>query len=203
MRRSLGLVGLLTCLLWAPEAPAFQKPAPKDRVLPDFDTPPGRARRRRQSTRRPPEVNQRLEALRSRLAHPLRLRTHPITGAARLLWAEGEPLSEAAPSPRAAARARSCRRTANLLGLEGAGPDSLVLTREEPLLGGALTRLVLDQVVDGIPVFQGVVIVHVDGLGPGGEGGRGSRCIAGEGKGNPLPFPPSPPKRRLRAPCPT
>ena len=87
------------------------------------------------------------------------------TGAVRVLWAEGEPLSPAGGDAPAPAAERFINENGSLLGLEGPAAHTLFRTREDALMDGALTRVVFEQVVDGIPVFEGVVWAHVDRLG--------------------------------------
>ena len=96
----------------------------------------------------------------------VRLRTHPITGSARVLWAEeGEPLSEAAALPPLAAARRFVEENASLLGVTTEAAQGLVRVGEDTVGGGRLRRVLFEQVVDGIPVFQGVVSVQVDRTG--------------------------------------
>ncbi|HEY5907250.1 MAG TPA: M36 family metallopeptidase, partial [Vicinamibacteria bacterium] len=161
MRRSLGVLGLLLALGVA-DAQALQKPSSRDRVRPDFDSRLGRGRGAAPLAGQP--ITERLDLLRSRFGSRLRTRAHPLTGSVRLLWADGEALSEAGPDPLLTTR-RFLQENAALLGLDPAQAGGLVVTREDAPVGGALRRLLFEQVVDGVPVFEGVVFVHLDRLG--------------------------------------
>src|ERR1700752_2297881 len=93
--------GLVASLFCPGGAFAVQKPSPKSRVLPDFDSRAGAQTSEARSTSAAGEP---LERLRSRLTGPLRMRVHPVTGGVRVLWADGEALSSAegaAPFPAA------------------------------------------------------------------------------------------------------
>jgi subtilase family serine protease len=90
-----------------------------------------------------------------------------------VLWAGGEPLSDAgAPTPLGAAR-RFLEENAALLGLSAKSARGLVRLREDPLSDRRLTRVLLEQVVEGIPVFEGLVSVQVD------QQGRAVKLAAG------------------------
>ena len=123
MRRALAAAGCLVSLLCPARAPAFQKPTPRDRVLPDFDSRVGAGRRPSVTSR---STAGRLELLQSRVNRAVRLRTHPVTGAMRVLWAEeGQALSDAAALPPLAAARRFVEENASLAGTHdggGAGP---------------------------------------------------------------------------------
>ena len=158
MRRSLAAAGLLLALGPA-DVQAVQKPSPRDRVLPDFDSRTGQGRGLAPLSGR--AVIDSLDLLRARLSSPLQTRTHPVTGSVRLLWAGGEALSEAGADTLLTTR-RFLQENAPLLGLDPAGVSDLVPTRADAPVGGALRRILFEQVVDGLPVFEGVIAVHLD-----------------------------------------
>ena len=162
MRGPFVAAGLVFSLLWPAGAVALQKPSAKNRVLPDFDS---RAGMQPSSPLVGEPKGEPLERIRATVAGPLRMRIRAGTGAVRVLWAEGEPLSPAGGDAPAPAAERFINENGSLLGLEGAATSTLSRTREDALMGGALTRVVFEQVVDGIPVFEGVVWAHVDRLG--------------------------------------
>ena len=162
MRRLLVATGLVLSIFWPVGAFALQKPSPKSRVLPDFDSRAG-ARPSGMLAARP--AAEPLDRLKAHLAGPLRVRIHPVTGAVRVLWAEGDALSQAGGAAPFPAAERFIEENAALLGLRGPAARTLVRSREDALVGGELTRVVFEQVVDGIPVFQGVVWAYVDRLG--------------------------------------
>jgi subtilase family serine protease len=164
MSRS-GLVWLGAALLHSALVPglvtAIQKPGPQDGVRPDFDI---RLAPRQPSTPSA-AVRAALDRLERQTGRALRPRTHPVTGAVRVLTADGHPLSEASGDPPAAVARRFVAANNDLLGLNPSEISTLTLLREYSSHNERLTHVVFDQIVDGITVFEGVVALHIDSSG--------------------------------------
>ena len=130
MRGPLVATGLVLSIFWPVGAFALQKPSPRSRVLPDFDSRAGARSSGRLGAKPAAES---LERLKARLAGPLRVRVHPVTGAVRVLWAEGEALSQAGGGAPFPAAERFIEENAALLGLQGPAVRTLVRTLDSPL----------------------------------------------------------------------
>ncbi|HEX2454801.1 MAG TPA: M36 family metallopeptidase [Vicinamibacterales bacterium] len=129
---------------------ARQQTAPQDRVLPDFDIRVGRA-----SASASPGAAAELRRSRT----PRGVRLNPNTGTVRVLEAPG--LSRAGNRSAAAVRAL-VSSAADRLGLDANDLASLTPVRDYVSASTGAHHLVFTQTLDGIPVFDGVVSVHVN-----------------------------------------
>src|SRR4029079_11712787 len=130
---------------------AVRSQAPGDRALPDFDIREGRA---------PQSPSPQAQAEIARDADARRqVRLHPFTGAIRLLERPGVSVRPTAPAP---ALRNVVASLANRLGLEDGDLASLELQRDYFTQSNGLRTVSFAQVVDGIPVFDAVVTIHVD-----------------------------------------
>lgn len=158
---------------------AQQRPAPQDRVLPDFDV-----RERRPPSPPSQQVRAAVERLRAERGE-LIVRYHPVTGAARTIAARGgAALSDAVRglSARTAAR-QFLEAAAGALDLDQDDLRTLVASREFWTKDTGTRHVFWQQTIDQIPVFDAVVGVH---LAPDGSvlrvtssaaSGRGRRRI--------------------------
>jgi subtilase family serine protease len=153
---------ILVCAALLPvTAFAVQKPRPEDRVLPNFDSRQRGPRTAGVSA----EVEQALRELRSQGTLTLQSRFHPRTRALRLLSArEGSLTPPSGDDPEAIAR-RFLRAHRGLFGLAESDLPNLVRTRALESRGGKIRHVLFEQVLDGIPVFGGIVGVHLDEAG--------------------------------------
>lgn len=144
-----------------------QQNAQADGVLPDFDI---------RSSRAPaaPAGRAQTEAARTRGANgDARVRIHPHTGAVRVLEAPGITI------PRGLQPAALVTLTRSLtarLGLDDGDLDNLTLARDYVSRSTGLRHVVLAQVVDGLPVFDGAIAIHLD------QRGRVVRITSGAGR---------------------
>jgi subtilase family serine protease len=139
-------------------AEALQKPRPQDRVLPNFDSRVGAAR----AASVPPGVERALERLRRRSSLTLEPRFHPLTRALRLLAAREGPLTGPSEgSPEVIARG-FLKEHGDLFDLSETDLADLVKVREYESHGEKIRHVLFEQQVDGIPVFDGLIGVHVD-----------------------------------------
>jgi subtilase family serine protease len=139
------VVGLLT-----PVGAVRQQPS-SDRVLPDFDIREGR----------PPSAaspQTQAAAERARETGQSRVREHPFTGGVRVLDRPGVNVRRAMP---AAALQNVVASLAERLGLENGDLASLTLLRDYVTRSNGLRTVTFVQVVDGLPVFDAVVSLHI------------------------------------------
>jgi len=122
----------------------------------DFDA---RALAARRSPVRP-DTAAALTRFRGRTARPLHARVHPLTGAIRRLSGD-EPLSAPRVAAPSAVASDFLRDNADLVGLTDADLSELTLVREYRSANDVATHLTYQQTIDGVPVFEGLVGVHV------------------------------------------
>ena len=146
---------------------AFQPRSPQsDAPLPDFDT-----RQERAAATPSPEAAVELQ---QQSRGRRRARLHAQAGSLRVLDAPGVSV------PRAAAAAAIRGRLASLadrLGLDTADLAALTLIRDYVSASNGLRHVVFSQSFNGIPVFDGIVSVHID------REGRLVRVTSGAGRG--------------------
>lgn len=136
---------------------AAQQPVPSsDRARPDYDSRDLQARR----PAMPPAAAAALDRLRQQTGRPLRVRLHPLSGAVRRLTADG-PLTAPSVAPPAEIAAAFLLEHHDLLGLTEEDARALVKVREYSSHNETTTHLTFEQVIEGIPVFEGVVGIHV------------------------------------------
>jgi subtilase family serine protease len=142
-------------------AGAQQQPTPDTGVLPDFDI------RSVQPMAAPPaaEIASGLERLRAQRPTSV-ARPDPRTGAARVLFARRGVLSDPTQGTARSIARRFLAEHADALGLNAEDVRGLVPAREYTTARTGLRHVTWTQVVDGIPVFDAVVTVHV---GPDGS----------------------------------
>jgi len=145
---------LIAVSLTTPVTAVRQQP-PTDRVLPDFDVREGR----------PPQAaspEAQAEMRRAIDAGRPRVRVHPFTGAVQVLDRPGVsvPRTMAAPALR-----NVVASLAERLGLEDQDLASLTLLRDYVTRSNGIRTVAFAQNVDGVPVFDAAVTVHLDGSG--------------------------------------
>jgi subtilase family serine protease len=154
LRLSFATVVVTTISLTSPVMAVRQQP-PADRVLADFDIREGRAPQA-------PSPQTQAEAQRAIDAGRSRVRAHPFTGGVQVLERPGVNV------PRAMAGQALRNVVASLaerLGLENGDLDSLALVRDYTTRSNGVRTVTFSQSVDGLPVFDAVVTVHLDGSG--------------------------------------
>jgi hypothetical protein len=137
---------------------ALKKPRPEDRVLPNFDT---RFLGPRLAIA-PPETERALDDLRRQNPRAVEARLHALTGMVRVLSARGGGLSPASNEPPETIARGFLRQHRDLFGLTEAEVSGLVKGREYQSPDLHVRHVRFDQSIDGIPVFEGVIAVHVD-----------------------------------------
>ena len=147
----LGAAALAAVLaLFSASTGAVQPERAGGRPLPDVDVREWRAAA-------PPSDGARAEARRAvQAGDGRRVRLHPHTGAVRVLDRPGLSVASSRASTRAALAALAPR-----LGLGTADLQSLTDLRDYVSASTGLRHLVFAQTADGIPVFDGIVAVHV------------------------------------------
>ena len=145
---------LIAVSLTTPVTAVRQQP-PTDRVLPDFDAREGRPPQAA-SPQAQAEVRRAIDAGRPRV------RVHPFTGAVQVLDRPGVsvPRTMAAPALR-----NVVASLAERLGLEDQDLASLTLLRDYVTRSNGIRTVAFAQNVDGVPVFDAAVTVHLDGSG--------------------------------------
>lgn len=131
---------------------AVRQQPPADRALPDFDIREGR----------PPQSaspQAQVEIARATQNGPRRARVHPFTSGIRVLERPGVSVRPDAP---AAALRNAVASLANRLGLEDTDLASLDLQRDYFTQSNGVRTVTFAQVVDGIPVHEALVTIHVD-----------------------------------------
>ena len=154
LRLSFATIVVTTVSLTTPVTAVRQQP-PADRVLPDFDVREGRPPQ-------PPSPQTQLETQRAADAGRSRVRVHPFTGGVLVLERPGVnvPRTMAAPALR-----NVVASLADRLGLEDGDLASLTLVRDYTTRSNGVRTVTFAQSVDGVPVFDAVVTVHLDGSG--------------------------------------
>lgn len=151
-----GLSTPLTAVRQQQAAPSVQGFSVPGGVLPDFDVRASRAAAT-------PAPRAQTEAIRSGgVGGNGRVRIHPYTGAVRVLEAPGITI------PRGLQPAALASVTASLtarLGLDDGDLATLTLTRDYVSRSTGLRHVVLAQVVDGLPVFDATISIHLDSTG--------------------------------------
>lgn len=140
--------------LVAPVTAVRQQPL-TDHPLPDFDIREGRPPQS-------PSPQAQVEIARTRQAGPRRARVHPFTGGISLLERPGISVRPTAPAP---ALRNVVASLAERLGLENGDLASLELRRDYFTQANGVRTVAFAQIVDGIPVFDAVVAIHVDRTG--------------------------------------
>jgi len=143
---------LLTAIgLVTPVNAVRQQPA-ADRTLPDFDI---------REVRPPQSASPQAQAEIARATQdgPRRARVHPFTSGVRILEHPGVSVRPNAP---AAALRNVVAALANRLGLDNTDLGSLELQRDYFTQSNGVRTVTFAQVVDGIPVHEALVTIHVD-----------------------------------------
>ena len=146
---AVALVGLIT-----PVGAVRQQP-PADSVLPDFDIREGR----------PPQAGSpqtQAEARRAREKGSSPVRVHPFTGGVLVLDRPGVNVPRAMAAP---ALRNVVASLAERLGLEDGDLGSLTVLRDYVTRSNGLRTVTFSQMVDGLPVFDAVVSLHISGSG--------------------------------------
>ncbi len=143
---AIGIVTPLTAVRQQPSA---------DRALPDFDIRDGRAPQS-------PSPQAQAEIGRATQAGPRRARVHPFTSGIRVLERPGISVRPTAPAP---ALRNVVASLADRLGLESGDLSSLELQRDYFTQSNGVRTVAFAQLVDGIPVHEAVVTIHVDRAG--------------------------------------
>ncbi len=143
---------VLTAVALVTPTTAVRQQPPADRVLPDFDIREGRAPRAAS-----PQAQ--AEIARARQSGPRLARVHPFTSGVRLLDQPG--ISVRANAPAAALR-NVVASLEDRLGLENGDLASLQLQRDYFTQSNGLRTVSFTQVVDGVPVYDAVVTLHID-----------------------------------------
>ena len=151
LRLSLATLVLTTVSLTTPVTAVRQQP-PANRVLPDFDVREGR---------RPQAPSPQTEAEARRATESGRppVRVHPFTGGVHVLERPGVtvPRTMAAPALR-----NIVASLAERLGLENGDLASLSVLRDYVTRSNGTRTVAFAQNVDGVPVFDAVVALHLD-----------------------------------------
>jgi subtilase family serine protease len=133
-----------------------QPPAPEDRVVPDFDI-----RERRPRVALGQQARAAVERLRAERGQ-ISIRRHPVTGAVRAAAARpGTSLSSPGRGPARTVAEQFLRARLDLLGLDPDDQRTLVASREYWTRDTGLRHVFWTQAIDGIPVFDAVVGVHL------------------------------------------
>ncbi len=140
--------------LTAPVTAVRQQP-PADRVLPDFDVREGRQRQT-------PSPRAEAEIQRARETGRPQVPVHPFTGGVLVLERPGVNVPRAMAAP---ALRNVVASLAERLGLEDADLASLTLLRDYVTRSNGIRTVSFAQTVDGVPVFDAVVTLHLDGSG--------------------------------------
>jgi subtilase family serine protease len=154
LRLSVATIVVTTVSLTTPVMAVRQQP-PADRVLPDFDVREGRPPQ-------PPSPQTQAETQRAIESGRSRVRVHPFTGGVLVLERPGVnvPRTIAAPALR-----NVVASLADRLGLEDGDLGSLTLLRDYVTRSNGIRTVAFEQNVDGVPVFDAIVTVHLDGSG--------------------------------------
>src|SRR5262245_7619725 len=139
-------VGLVTPIT------AVRQHPPADRAVLDFDIREGRAPQS-------PSSQAQTEIERANQAGPRRARVHPFTAGIRVLERPGVSVRPTSPAP---ALRNVVASLADRLGLENGDLGSLELQRDYFTQSNGLRTVTFGQAVDGIPVYEAVVTIHVD-----------------------------------------
>jgi subtilase family serine protease len=150
--RLASLTLLLAAVGLVSPANAVRQQPPADRALPDFDIREGRAPQAAS-----PQAQAEIE--RATQNGPRRARVHPFTSGVRILERPGVSVRPTAP---AAALRNVVASLANRLGLDDNDLGSLELLRDYVTQSNGLRTVTFAQTVDGIPVHEAVVTIHVD-----------------------------------------
>ena len=143
------IVGLTT-----PVTAVRQQP-PADRVLPDFDAREGRQPQ-------PPSPQTEAEIQRARENGRSQVPVHPFTGGVLVLERPGVNVPRAMAAP---ALRNVVASLAERLGLEDGDLASLTVLRDYVTRSNGIRTVTFAQNVDGVPVFDAIVTVHVDASG--------------------------------------
>jgi len=146
---AVALVGLIT-----PVGAVRQQP-PAGRVLPDFDIREGR----------PPHAGSpqtQSEARRATENRSSPVRVHPFTGGVLVLDRPGVNVPRAMAAP---ALRNVVASLAERLGLEDGDLGSLTVLRDYVTRSNGLRTVTFSQLVDGLPVFDAVVTLHISASG--------------------------------------
>jgi hypothetical protein len=154
VRLAYATLALMIVGLTAPVTAIRQQP-PLDRVLPDFDVREGRLPQA-------PSPQTEAEARRAAGSGQSRVRVHPFTGGVRVLERPAVTVTRTIP---AQALRTVVASLAERLGLEDGDLASLTLIRDYVTRSNGIRTVSFAQNVDGVPVFDGVVTVHLDGNG--------------------------------------
>jgi subtilase family serine protease len=150
LRLASATIAVILAGLMTPVGAVRQQP-PADRVLPDFDIREGR----------PPQAGSpqaQSEARRAVERGSPRVRVHPFTGGVRVLDRPGVSVRRTMP---AAALRNVVASLAERLGLENGDLSSLTLVRDYVTRSNGLRTVTFSQIVDGLPVFDAVVSLHI------------------------------------------
>jgi len=130
---------------------AVRQQSSSDHALPDFDIREGRPPQS-------PSPQAQVEIARGRQAGPGRARVHPFTGGISVLERPGISVRPTAPAP---ALRNVVASLAERLGLENGDLASLELQRDYFTQSNGVRTVAFAQMVDGSPVFDAVVALHV------------------------------------------
>ena len=150
--RLTGLTLFVTAVALVTPVTAIRQQPSSNRVLPDLDIRDGRP-----SQAPSPQAD--AELRQAAQAGPRRVRVHPFTSGIRVLESPGITMRPTAP---AAAVRNIVASLANRLGLENDDLASLDLQRDYFTQSNGLRTVTFGQLVDGVPVFDGVITIHVD-----------------------------------------
>jgi subtilase family serine protease len=154
VRLTLATIAVTIIGLAAPVAAVRQQP-PTNRVLPDFDVREGRPPQ-------PPSAQSNAEIERARENGRPQVRVHPFTGGVLVLERPGvnAPRAMAAPALR-----NVVASLAERLGLEDGDLAALTVLRDYVTRSNGIRTVSFAQTVDGVPVFDAVVTIHLSGSG--------------------------------------
>ena len=150
VRLTFALLALTAVGLVTPVNAVRQQP-PSGRVLPDFDIREG-------GPPQSPSPQTEAEARRAAQAGDPRIRVQPFSGGVRVLERPGVRIGRTLPAP---ALRTVVASLADRLGLEDGDLASLTLLRDYLTRSNGVRTVMFAQMVDGVPVFDAVVAVHV------------------------------------------
>jgi subtilase family serine protease len=154
VRLALATLAVTVVSLTTPVSAVRQQP-PVDRVLPDFDAREGRQPQ-------PPSPQAEAEMQRARGNGRPQVPLHPFTGGVLVLERPGVNVPRAMAAP---ALRNVVASLAERLGLEDGDLASLTVLRDYVTRSNGIRTVTFAQTVDGVPVFDAIVTLHVDGAG--------------------------------------
>jgi len=146
---------VLTAVGLASPVNAVRQQPSADRTLPDFDIRDGRPPQS-------PSAQAQAEIDRATNAGPRRARVHPFTSGLRILVRPGVTVRPTAPAP---VLRNLVASLADRLGLENGDLASLDVQRDYVTQSNGVRTVTFAQMVDGVPVYEAVVTIHIDRAG--------------------------------------